>query len=52
MEFTSVELAGSAEIIAPVEKAMAGHSDGERGPGEMIGHRSWHEPLPEKDGSD
>jgi hypothetical protein len=33
VEFTGVELAGSAEIVAPVEKAMEGHSGGERGPG-------------------
>jgi hypothetical protein len=30
VEFTDVELADSAEILAPVEKAAVGHSGGER----------------------
>ena len=32
VEFTGVELAGGAELAAPVEKAAAGHSGGEGGP--------------------
>jgi hypothetical protein len=36
IQFIGVELAGSAEIVAPVEKAVKGHSGGERGPGEGL----------------
>jgi len=33
VEFTGVELVGGAELVAPVEKATAGRSDGEDGYG-------------------
>ena len=54
MEFTGVEHAGSVEIAALMEKAAAGHSSGERkrAGGRPIGHRSWHEPPPERDRTD
>jgi hypothetical protein len=53
VEFTSVELAGSTEIVTPVEKAMAGHFGGERGlGGRPTGRRSWHKPPLKRDRSD
>jgi hypothetical protein len=32
VESTGIELAGGTELTVPIEKAMAGHSNGEGGP--------------------
>jgi hypothetical protein len=51
VEFTGVELTGSTEIAAPMEKVAAGHSSGERKRvgGRPTSRRSWHELPPERD---